>query len=68
MLVLLFFYSTVFILLFCLCVLFIINLFCTHILQTSTKHSSDGCDPLLLSKALEAMYTGAPVLVLYHLF
>lgn len=45
-----------------LCVLFIINLFCTPVLQTLTQHSSDGCNPLLLSTALEAMSTGASVL------
>lgn len=44
-----------------LCVLFIINLFCTPVLQTLTEHSSDGCNPLL-STALKAMSTGASIL------
>lgn len=44
-----------------LCVLFIINLFYAHVLQIPTQHS-DGCNPLLLSTALEAMSTGASVL------
>uniref|UniRef100_A0A8C0UHW2 Metastasis-associated protein MTA3-like n=1 Tax=Cyanistes caeruleus TaxID=156563 RepID=A0A8C0UHW2_CYACU len=45
-----------------LCVLFIINLFFTHIFQTPTQHSSDGCSLLLLSTILEVMSTGASVL------
>lgn len=45
-----------------LCVLFIIDLFCTHVLQNPTQHSSDGSNLLLFSAALEAMSTGASVL------
>lgn len=43
-------------------VCFVINLFCTHILQNPTQHSSDGCNLLLLSTVVEAMSTGASVL------
>lgn len=52
-----------------LCVLFIINLFFTHVLQTTTQHSSDCCNLPLLSTALEAMSTEVhQLLPLYHLF
>lgn len=40
---------------------FVINLFCSHIIQNPTQLSSDGCN-LLLSAVVEAMAPGASVL------